>query len=427
MPLTDTACKNAKPREDGKPLRLSDEKGMYLEVMPNGAKYWRLKYRFDGKEKRLALGVYPDTSLKDAREQREAARRQLAEDIDPGELRKVQKRSRTLNSANSFEAIAREWFTKYQPTWTPNHADKIISRLERDLFPWLGTRPIGEINAPELLTALQRIEKRGSVDTAHRAMQNCGQVFRYAIATGRAERNPAADLRGALAPVVKSSFPTITDPARIAELLRAIDGYAGSFVTQCALRLAPLVFVRPGELRQAEWTEIDLEHALWVIPAERMKMREKHIVPLSTQAVAVLQELHALTGYGGYVFPGARTNGRPMSENTVNAALRRLGYTKDDMTGHGFRHMAPPDPRKPTDSSVGFSFLTLLCRPGVPNGCPELGRQHGNQTPLLPPPQPARHALLPVDHITRISAIHRRQRALPQPGHRQHREASPIV
>ncbi|AXK39970.1 tyrosine-type recombinase/integrase [Crenobacter cavernae] len=339
MPLTDTTCKNAKPKPDGKPAKFADEKGMYLLVSQTG-KYWRMDYRFADKRKTLALGVYPEVSLKDAREKRDEARRLLAKGIDPGEHRKQAKTSKRLQAANSFEAIAREWFAKYLPTWTSGHADKILRRLERDIFPWLGARPMGEITAPELLTALQRVEKRGAIETAHRAMQNCGQVFRYAVATGRAERNPAADLRGALAPVVKASFPTITDPARIAELLRAIDGYAGSFVTQCALRLAPLVFVRPGELRQAEWQEIDLEHALWVIPAERMKMREKHVVPLSSQAVTVLQELHALTGLGRYVFPGARTNGRPMSENTVNAALRRLGYDKDDMTGHGFRHMA---------------------------------------------------------------------------------------
>lgn len=340
MPLTATACKNAKPREDGKPLRLSDEKGMYLEVMPNGAKYWRMKYRFNGKEKRLAFGVFPEVGLADAREKRDEARRLLSEGIDPGELRKVTKATSKLSAENSFEAVAREWFAKYLPTWSEGHATRIIRRLERDIFPWLGNRPIAEITAPELLASLQRIEKRDAIETAHRAMQNCGQVFRYAVATGRAERNPAADLVGAIAPAVKTSFPTITDPSKIAELLRAIDGYKGSFITQCALKLAPLVFVRPGELRKAEWSEFDLEHQLWTIPAERMKMREKHFVPLSQQAVAILIELQALTGSRQYVFPGARTNGRPMSDNTVNAALRRLGYSKEDMTGHGFRHMA---------------------------------------------------------------------------------------
>ncbi|QEL55132.1 tyrosine-type recombinase/integrase [Chromobacterium paludis] len=340
MPLSDAKCKNAKPREDGKRLRLSDEKGMYLEVMPNGAKYWRLKYRFAGKEKRLALGVYPDVTLGDARKKRDEARRLLGEDIDPGIHRKVQKAARAIQAENSFEAVAREWFAKYKPSWVDSHADKIIRRLERDIFPWLGKRPIAEIEAPELLAVLRRIEHRGAIETAHRAMQNCGQVFRYAVATGRAKRNSAADLVGALSPVIKTSFATITEPEKIAQLLRAMDGYQGSFITQCALKLAPLVFVRPGELRKAEWSEIDFEAEQWVIPAERMKMREKHIVPLSRQALAILKELEALTGSGQYIFPGARTNGRPMSENTVNAALRRLGYAKDDMTGHGFRHMA---------------------------------------------------------------------------------------
>lgn len=339
MALTDTACKNAKPKEDGKPAKLSDEKGLFLLVNATG-KYWRLAYRFNQKQKTLALGVYPDVTLKQAREKRDEARRLLAEGIDPGEHRKIVKATRVLQAENTFEAVAREWFAKYKPTWSDGHAERIIRRLERDIFPWLGSRPIAEIEAPELLANLQRVERRGAIETAHRAMQNAGKVFRYAIATGRAKHNPAADLVGALTPAMKTSFPTITDPAKIAELLRAIDGYQGTLETRCALRLAPLVFVRPGELRQAEWCEVDLENALWVIPAERMKMREKHLVPLSVQAVEILRELHPLTGNGKYVFPGARSNKRPMSENTINAALRRLGYDKDTMTGHGFRHMA---------------------------------------------------------------------------------------
>lgn len=339
MPLTETACKNAKPKEDGSPAKYADEKGMYLLVNKTG-KYWRMDYRFNGKRKTLALGVYPETTLKQCREKRDEARRLLSEGIDPSELRKVTKATGKLNAENSFEVIAREWFAKHLPTWTEGHSSRIIRRLERDIFPWLGNRPIAEITAPELLTSLQRIEKRDAIETAHRAMQNCGQIFRYAVATGRAERNPAADLIGAIAPAVKKSFATITDPNKIAELLRVIEDYKGSFVTQCALKLAPLVFVRPGELRKAEWADIDLGKRLWTIPAERMKMRVKHFVPLSQQALDILTELHALTGSRQYVFPGARTNGRPMSENTVNAALRRLGYTKDDITGHGFRHMA---------------------------------------------------------------------------------------
>lgn len=339
MAITDTACKNAKPKEDGKPIKLSDEKGLFLLVNSSG-KYWRLAYRFTQKQKTLALGVYPEVTLKQARDKRDEARRLLAEGIDPGEHRKLIKATKALHADNTFEAVAREWFAKYKPTWTDGHADRIIRRLERDAFPWLGGRPISEIEAPELLANLQRIEQRGAIETAHRAKQNIGQVFQYAIATGRAKRNPAADLTRALSPVVKTSFPTITDPAKIAELLRAIDGYQGTLETRCALRLAPLVFVRPGELRQAAWSEIDLENRFWIIPAERMKMREKHVVPLSSQAVAILRELEPLTANGKYVFPGARSNKRPMSENTVNAALRRLGYDKDTMTGHGFRHMA---------------------------------------------------------------------------------------
>ncbi|MBI5936755.1 MAG: integrase arm-type DNA-binding domain-containing protein [Betaproteobacteria bacterium] len=349
MPLTDTAIRNAKPGE--KVSRLFDGGGLYLEVAPAGGKWWRLKYRFGGKEKRLSLGVYPDVGLKVARERRDEARRLLAEGIDPGEHRKTTKSMKAELAANSFEVVAREWFTKYSATWVSGHADKIIRRLERDIFPWLGTRPASEITAPELLAALRRIEERGALDTAHRAMQNCGQIFRYAIATGRAERDPAADLRGALPPVKQKHLAAITDPKDIGALLRAMDGYTGSLVTKCALRLAPMVFLRPGELRQAEWIEIDLDGDTWEIPAARMKMRQPHIVPLSSQAVDILRELHALTGNSRYVFPGARSNGRPMSNNAILAALRRMGYDKDEMSGHGFRAMA----RTVLDEVLGFS------------------------------------------------------------------------
>jgi integrase len=338
MPLTATTIRNAKPQVT--PVRLFDGGGLYLEVAPRGGKWWRLKYRFGGKEKRISLGVYPDIGLKEARDKRDAARRQLAAGIDPGETRKAVKAAQGERDANSFEAVAREWFAKYSPSWAESHADKIIRRLERDIFPWIGARTAGEVAAPELLAVLRRIEHRGAVETAHRAMQNCGQIFRYAIATGRALRDPSADLRGALPPVKEKHHASITDPKAIGDLLRAIGGYRGSFVTQCALRLAPLVFVRPGELRQAEWADFNLDAAEWRIPGGRMKMREQHIVPLAVQAVAILRDLHALTGANRYVFPGARTNGRPMSENTVNAALRRLGYRSDEMTGHGFRSMA---------------------------------------------------------------------------------------
>ncbi len=338
MALSDTAIKNAKP--GAKPIKLSDEKGLYLLIPPSGGKWWRLKYRVDGKEKLLSLGTYPEVSLKDARERRDEARKLLAAGVDPSENRKATKAAKSDRAANSFEVLSREWFSKHSPNWTAGHADKIIQRLERDIFPWIGGKPVADITAPELLAALRRIETRGAVETAHRALQNCGQVFRYAIATGRAERDPSPDLKGALPPVKQTHLAAITDPKEIAALLRAIDDYQGQFVTKCALRLAPLFFVRPGELRRAEWAEFDLDNAEWNIPAERMKMREPHLVPLSAQAVAILRELHAFTGQSKYVFPGARTNGRPMSDNAILAALRRMGFAKDEMSGHGFRAMA---------------------------------------------------------------------------------------
>lgn len=335
--LNDIAVKKAKPKEQ--PYKLADGRGMYLLVTETG-KYWRLDYRMDAKRKTLALGCYPDVPLAKARERREAARQQIADRVDPGAVRKAQKQAAGERRANSFEVIAREWHSKHAPSWASNHGEKILRLLKRDLFPWLGSKPIRELTAPELLATLRRIESRGALETAHRALQNCGQVFRYAIATGRAERDISADLKGALPPVSKKHHAAITEPHEIGSLLRAIEGYQGSFVTQCALRLAPLVFVRPGELRQAQWAELDLDAALWVIPANRMKMKESLLVPLSTQAVAIFQDLRALTGNGQYVFPSPRTDKRPMSNNCVLSALRRMGYEKDEMTGHGFRAMA---------------------------------------------------------------------------------------
>lgn len=337
MPLTDTAIRTAKP--SAKPVRMFDGGGLYLELSPAGGKLWRLKYRFDGKEKRLALGIYPDIGLKDARERREEARKLLANGADPAEARKAQKAAKVERSTNSFEVIAREWFAKHRDTWAASHADKIIARLENDVFPWLGGKAIAEITAPNVLEVLRRIEKRGTLDTAHRAKGNISQVMRYAIATGRAERDPCPDLRGALPPVKESNFASITEPAKVAELLRAIDGFSGTFVVQCALRLAPLLFVRPGELRRAEWASFDLEKAEWGYFVTKTK--SDHLVPLASQAVAILKELHALTGHGRFVFPGARGNDRSMSEAAINAALRRMGYdTKTEITGHGFRAMA---------------------------------------------------------------------------------------
>jgi integrase len=346
MALTDTKVKNAKPGP--KTIRLFDEKGLYLEVSPSGGKWWRFKYRFNGKEKRLSLGVYPDVTLKAARDRRDAARTHVADNIDPGEHRKAVKASQATSAANSFEVVAREWYAKYSPSWSKNHANRIIRRLERDIFPWIGSKPIVDITAPELLSVIQRIENRGALETAHRAMSNCGQVFRYAVATGRAECDPSGDLRGALPPVKGEHFASTTEPDEVAKILRQLDGYTGSLVVRCALRLAPLVFVRPGELRHAEWADIDLEAAEWRYTVT--KTDTQHIVPLSCQAVEILRELHPLTGRGGYVFPGARSTARPMSENAVLAAMRSLGIGKEIMSGHGFRAMA----RTILDEVLGF-------------------------------------------------------------------------
>jgi len=335
--LTDVLVRNVKPA--AKIVRLFDGGGLYLEVAPSGGKWWRLKYRHSGKEKRISLGVYPDISLKDARERRDEARKLIANGIDPSEARKAEK-VQVVADAETFEFVAREWHKKFLPSWTPSTAETIITRLEQNIFPWIGSKPARVVTAPELLAALRRIESRGAVESAKRVRQYCGQVFRYAIATGRAERDPAADLKGALAPVKAKHFAAITDSKAVAGLLRAIEEYRGAFVTLCALKLAPLTFVRPGELRHAEWSEFDLDAAEWRIPGPKMKMRDMHIVPLSRQAVEVLKDLHPLTGSGKYVFPSERTASRPMSENTVNAALRRMGFARDEMTGHGFRSMA---------------------------------------------------------------------------------------
>lgn len=344
MALTDTAIKAAKPAD--KPVKMTDGDGLYLLVHPNGGKWWRFDYRFDGKRKTLSMGVYPDVTLRDARERRDEARRQIANQIDPGEHRKANKNARADAVANSFETVAREWFTKMLPTWTPDHADKIIKRLERDVFPWIGGEPIADLNAPKVLTTIRRIEARGRLETAHRALQNCGQVFRYAVATGRAERDPTGDLRGALPPTREKHMAAITDPAEVGALLRAIDAFRGTLIVQSALKLSALVFVRPGELRQAEWAEIDLDKGEWNIPASRMKgwarkgITTPHLVPLAPQAVAILRDLQPLTGRGQFVFSG-RDPKKCMSNAAVNAALRRMGYdTKTEMTGHGFRAMA---------------------------------------------------------------------------------------
>ena len=338
MLLTATKIQNTAPQK--KAVRLFDGRGLYLEIAPTGSRWWRFKYRFAGKEKRISLGVYPDVGLKKARDKREEMRRLVADGVDPSAARKQEKLATIESTENTFEAIAREWFEKHSPNWEASYSVKLLARLEANVFPWLGHRPIRDIKAPELLAVLRRVESRGVLETAHRLMNYCGNIFRYAIATGRADRDVSADLRGALPPSTQQHHASITEPQGVAALLRSIDGYRGSNVTRYALQLAPLVFVRPGELRKAEWSELDLAGGEWRIPAERMKMRSKHIVPLSTQAVAILRALQPLTGQGRFVFPGARSRERPMSENTVNGGLRRLGWSGSEMTGHGFRSMA---------------------------------------------------------------------------------------
>ncbi len=338
MPITDAAIRKAKPRS--KPYKMFDSGGLFLLVTPNGGKWWRFKYRFANKEKLLSLGTYPDVSLKDARDRRDIERKKLASLIDPAINRKAVKAAWLGNQANTFEIVAREWLGQKAKIWAASNTTKTTRRLEIDAFPWLGSRPIADITAPELLAVLRKTEARGALGTAHRVLQTAGQIFRYAIATGRATRDPAADLRGALQPVKGGHFAAVTDPKAIGALLSALYDYQGSTVTRSAIRLAPLVFVRPGELRQAEWKEVDFEKAEWNIPAARMKMREPHLVPLSRQAIEILKELHLLTGRGRFLFPSPITNLRAMSDNAILTAMRRSGISKEEMTGHGFRAMA---------------------------------------------------------------------------------------
>lgn len=353
--LTDTKIRNTKPTS--KPFKLYDEQGLFMIVNPNGSRWWRLRYTFDGKAKTLSLGTYPAVTLKEARQHRDDARLWIAKGTDPSDIRKAAKATKAeekqeqaeakqqaamlaagIPLPDSFEAVAREWFAKNEAIWAANHADRIIRRLERDVFPYIGSKPVAEITAPEVLAVAQRIEDRGAGDTAHRAKQNIGQVMRYAIATGRAMYDPVPSLKGALAPVKKQHFAAVTDPSEIGPLLRVLSGYKGSPIVRAALKLAPLLFVRPGELRHMEWSEVDLDEGLWKFTAS--KTGQDHIVPLARQAIDVLRDLHPLTGHARYVFPSARTDLRPMSSNAVLAAMRRVGIDKDEMSGHGFRAMA---------------------------------------------------------------------------------------
>jgi integrase len=330
--LTEARIRSARPK--GRPYKLRDGGGLYLLITPADARLWRLRYKVRGRESMLGLGSYPATSLKAARARRTELRAALEAGRDPA----VERRAERASSSNTFEAIAREWLAK-QP-FAPKTLKKAVWTFEDLLFPYIGSRPVSALTAPELLGVLRRLEQRGKHETAHRAKQRVGQIVRYAIATGRAERDPTGDLRGALAPIKVTNRAAITEPREVAQLLRAIHGYRGHPVVEAALQLAPLVFVRPGELRAAEWSEIDLEAREWRIAAHRTKMRQPHLVPLSRQAVAILREVGPLTERGRYVFPSPRSVQRPLSDNAITAALRRMGYTGEQMSWHGFRAMA---------------------------------------------------------------------------------------
>lgn len=345
QPLSEAQVRNAKPKE--KDYKLADGFGLYLLITPSNGKLWRLDYRRDGKRKTLALGAYPAVSLTEARKRRQESKTLLAQDLDPSDVNKAKKAARQEAGANSFEVVAREWHTKFSPTWSESHAYWVLRRLEQYVFPAIGERPIADLKAPDVLQVLRRIESV-ALETAHRVKFVMGQIFRYAVGSGRAERDPTADLKGLLPPRSQKHHAAITDPKEVAGLLRAMDAFKGTFTVKCALQLAPLVFLRPGELRQAEWAEFDLETAEWNVPIERMKLKkrvkedragEKHLVPLSSQAVAILKELKALTGHSKYAFPSARSFVRPMSNMAINAALERMGY-KGEMTAHGFRALA---------------------------------------------------------------------------------------
>lgn len=354
--LTDAKIRAAKPTE--KPYKLSDGEGLYLLINPDGGRWWRFKYRYGGREKLLAFGGYkPGSSdhvpLAEARERLTAAKRQLRDGVDPSAHRKAEKSARADRERGSFELVAREWHAKQSETWAAGHAVRVLRRLVLYVFPRIGGEPIRSVTGPQVLDVLRRIEQRGTVETAHRVKESLGAIFRYAVATHRADHDPVAALKGALTVSKNKAFASIKEPRKVGELLRAIRGYGGSDAVRLALTLQALVFVRPGELRAARWDEFAFDlvdpapgeqpahpDPQWRIPAERMKMREQHLVPLSRQSVAILRELHAITGPEGYLFPSVRTKRQSISENTLNAALRSAGYAKDQMTGHGFRHMA---------------------------------------------------------------------------------------
>ena len=373
--LTDTRCKTAKCPTDKARARFADAGGLYLEVAASGSKRWFVKYRFGGKERRLALGGYPEVTLKAAREGRDSARRTRSEGADPVQQRKADRMARAVTSATTFEAVAREFHSTKASGWSDKHAAQWLRCLEKDVFPWIGALPMSSVTAPLLLDTLRRVERRGTVRMAHDLREFAGQVFRYGIATGRCDRNPATDLHGALRPATAKHMAAVLDPIAAGELLRAIDAYAGQPVTRAALALSALLFQRPGNLRAMEWAEVNIGKALWTIPAAKMKRGldgkangRPHLVPLAPQALAILADLRPLTGHGRFVFPSLLTGERCMSENTIRAALRRMGYGNDDMTAHGFRAMA--------------RTLMVEQLPGVSADVIEAQLAHGKSGPL---------------------------------------------
>ncbi len=339
MALTDTFTKNVKHSGAAAGDKHADGGGMYL-LVKRGGKYWRMNYRYANKRKTLALGVYPAVSLAKARQRRDKARELLADGIDPSTAKRAEKQATVATAANTFEAVAREWLAKTAAERMASTQDKITTWLEKDIIPFMGSMPISTIGPRDVLATVRKMEARGAIDSAHRLKQVCSQVFRYAVATGSAERDVTADLRGALAKIIKTNHPAITEPKQVGALMRSIAAYGGHPAAVAALKLTPLVFVRPGELRTAEWAEFDLDAAEWRIPGSKMKMKVYHLVPLSTQAVEILRGVQPITGHGRYVFPSLRTSNAPMSENTINAALRGMGYSKEVHTAHGFRATA---------------------------------------------------------------------------------------
>lgn len=382
IPLSDIACRNAKGKE--KSYRLFDGGGLYLEISPTGSKSWRYKYDYAGKEKRLTIGSYPETGLAEARDKHRAAHKQVQEGLDPSAEKKVKRLTQHLSANTTFEGIAREWFEKRKEGWVDSYSGRLLARLEKDVFPYVGTRPISSITTAEILAFLHKIERRGAIETAHRTKSDCAQIFKYAIGTARATHNPCGNIGiDALKTPISRSHAAVTDPKDIGQLMRAMRGYTGTAIVRAALLLAPLVFLRPGELRQAEWTEFDLDGVgrfpgsgpMWEIPAARMKLPKQdkllypgHLVPLSRQAVEILRSLRPLTGKGRYVFPSARTTSRPMSNVAVLAALRRMGYTGDEMTGHGFRATARTAIRERLKLSAAIIELQLAHAVKDPNG-----------------------------------------------------------